>query len=557
MRILLFVILSFLMNFISLSQTLKSSQQKSLLYILVVDKNDIPIEEEILIISLKTKKEYKVKSNTNGLAEVLLPIFDRYSINLEFEQNYDIIDIPNKEFYTLNYKIFYDKKRQSNSNIALIRFTVKDTLNNPISEEIVLENIMNKEVYQFKTDKNGYGECFVQNNSSYSVNYKSAPNYDRIKVPNTKDYILDFRSNYNGSFEGAIYPSQSKVLFNFTYVDLDSIPLSDEKFYLQDDKTGEIYSTVTNKNGKSHLLVPIGRSYNISSEFFKNFEYEKISSKPDLYIVNVVLKFVSSVEFKKRKELQELRLKEREVEWEKRKKEYDAIVKKRLTDSSYTSTIINYTPMYDSVFTVVLNRNNHWKNKLIILDVTGSMQPYTDQVKTWYTINYAKNDPIQFVLFNDGDNLQDNLKQIGKTGGIHYCKYCNIKDFNDTLNYSRYLGNGGDGPENDLEATIAALSNCKDYTDVILVVDNYSPVKDIELLTKINKPIKIVICGGYNGIVNEDYLEIAYHTKGSIHTIEEDILTIGKTLDGAKVKIGKHYYVLTKGKFVHYKDETN
>ncbi len=116
------------------------------------------------------------------------------------------------------------------------------------------------------------------------------------------------------------------------------------------------------------------------------------------------------------------------------------------------------------------------------------------------------------------------------------------------------MGKFTDGPENDLEATIAAIHNCENYTDIILVVDNYSPVKDIDLLKYVNNPIKIILCGANDGYINTDYLDIAYHTNGSIHTIEEDIVNIGNTLDGARIKIGKTFYVLTKGKFVYYQD---
>lgn len=62
-------------------------------------------------------------------------------------------------------------------------------------------------------------------------------------------------------------------------------------------------------------------------------------------------------------------------------------------------------------------------------------------------------------------------------------------------------------------------------------------------------PIHIVLCGTEFG-VNEQYLEIAWKTAGSIHTIEQDIEDLTKLADGETITIGAYQYRVSKGKFI-------
>ena len=70
---------------------------------------------------------------------------------------------------------------------------------------------------------------------------------------------------------------------------------------------------------------------------------------------------------------------------------------------------------------------------LIIADVTGSMYPYMKQVMNWWQLNFQREEKMQIVFFNDGDTTPDNQKVIGRTGGIYYCDYCTVDEFNTTL----------------------------------------------------------------------------------------------------------------------------
>jgi hypothetical protein len=82
-----------------------------------------------------------------------------------------------------------------------------------------------------------------------------------------------------------------------------------------------------------------------------------------------------------------------------------------------------------------------------------------------------------------------------------------------------------------------------------MIADNFANIKDFELIKQINKPIHIIICGTNNFIVNTDYLDLARATKGSIHSIEQDIENMVNINEGQILKFEGKKYILEHGKF--------
>jgi len=203
----------------------------------------------------------------------------------------------------------------------------------------------------------------------------------------------------------------------------------------------------------------------------------------------------------------------------------------------------------DTVVCNVLNRNK-WINKLIVCDLTGSMQPYAMQLLFWYQLNLKKEQNLQFVFFNDGNEMPDHKKVIGETGGIYYSSSKGIDSLTAFVAKVTSRGSGGDCPENNMEALIKGVKMAKPYNEIVLIADNHAPVKDISLLKNFNQPVHIIICGSSDGLVLEGYLLIAWKTKGSIHTMEQDIQKIAKMSEGQEIVIGKITYQIMGGEFV-------
>ena len=218
--------------------------------------------------------------------------------------------------------------------------------------------------------------------------------------------------------------------------------------------------------------------------------------------------------------------------------------------SLYLSELVSKTnkELPDSTVLNVFERNKEWKDMLIVSDLTGSMTPYVAQVLVWLRLNLKTDRVKHFTFFNDGDLAIDSTKEIGNTGGIYHS---NEMKFNTILNLAQQTminGFGGDTPENDIEAILEGLNTCSNCGDIVLIADNISKMRDYELIEKIGKPVKVIICG-YTGIVNPEYLNLALKTKGSIHTIEKDITSLMKINEGQIIKIDKYQYIIKDGKF--------
>ena len=196
----------------------------------------------------------------------------------------------------------------------------------------------------------------------------------------------------------------------------------------------------------------------------------------------------------------------------------------------------NTVPTKDSSVIKILTKFPNWKNLLIVNDWTGSMYEFGMEVLLWYKLNESRQKDVKrIVFFNDGDSLPDNKKIIGKTGGIYLSKdSISLDNLISQMVLCMRGGYGGDIPENDVEAMIKGLESCKDCEEVILVADSRSSVRDFSLITQVKKPVHVILCGVEKGVVPE-YIKIAYQTGGTIHTIQEDILSFAQFTDGKRI----------------------
>ena len=168
------------------------------------------------------------------------------------------------------------------------------------------------------------------------------------------------------------------------------------------------------------------------------------------------------------------------------------------------------------------------------MDVTLSMAPFSAATLSWLSDSANQRNIKYVTCFNDGDDMKDELKQMGSTGGIYGETFKNPLRVSKLIETTMDKGSGGDTPENVCEAIISSIEKCSECSDVILIADNWAGVRDIELVNKINKPVNIIICGGTTG-VHPDYVTIASATNGSLHFGNEDVpelplLKQGKTI---------------------------
>lgn len=171
-----------------------------------------------------------------------------------------------------------------------------------------------------------------------------------------------------------------------------------------------------------------------------------------------------------------------------------------------------------------------WKNVVVVCDWTASMYHFATPVLLWHNQKSSQNDTssIQnFVFFNDGDDTPNKEKKIGSTGGIYATKTGSIDEALQMMEESKAAGTGGDFPENDIEALIYAQKNNPKAKSLVLIADNMASVRDIKLLEEFAKaqiPVHILIARTEDiDLIRTEYWDIVIQTKGTIHTLKEDI----------------------------------
>jgi hypothetical protein len=213
----------------------------------------------------------------------------------------------------------------------------------------------------------------------------------------------------------------------------------------------------------------------------------------------------------------------------------------------------------DSTTFKVLDRNKStWDQAAVVCDWSSSMFPYGTQIFTWLGENKDNQSLIGYLFFNDCDAQGNPLSKSPGEGGMYFTRE---KEPNKVLGVMidavRHGVGNTDLKENDFQALIEAQKLYPDAEELVLIADNVSPVRHPNLMDKINKPVRVIICGTTltEQAIQPIYLQLAQATGGSIHTIEDDLLDVEHIAHGRWIKVGEKLYRFhsKKGRFV----ETN
>ena len=97
-----------------------------------------------------------------------------------------------------------------------------------------------------------------------------------------------------------------------------------------------------------------------------------------------------------------------------------------------------------------------------------------------------------------------------------------------------------------LKSTITC-PNCGHMKEEIM------PTNACQYFYECEKCKQVLLCGVTEGMeINPDYLNIAYKTKGSVHTIEQDITTLMQQTTGKKFTINGVDYIIKNGNIRAY-----
>lgn len=219
-------------------------------------------------------------------------------------------------------------------------------------------------------------------------------------------------------------------------------------------------------------------------------------------------------------------------------------------NESITNVLEGKAAVSDSTILKVMNRNKTWKDMLVVCDVTGSMAPYTTQILLWIKSNQKMKTFKQIVFFNDDDEKSTNQMGVEDQTGMWTIETGNSEK---VIKTAFEAMKEGDHIENNLEAICYAVKKYpENKNNVVMIADNWETPCDMKLIDYLKKekiPLRIIVCG-VTDRMNTAYLDLAYATGGSVHTMEDDLYNIASMGEGKTFKLGDLKFKMVGGRFV-------
>jgi hypothetical protein len=483
------------------AQKLEPTQSTALysLFLKCIEGGVFP-NQEVVFTNMSDKSTIKSLSDAGGCVRVLLPINSVYEFKIKNYSETRTVTIPDAPYATMNNTLQYSK-----------------------------------------------------NDVAFVEKYKM--NAEQLKALDAIVKALPDTCYFNTTKPNTLKSDQNFASLTFRLKDINNGPLTGETVLLTSRTSKKNFKGPTDATGAITFFIPKGDTYDLSFRHDKNYDVQEINSTLGTMRSTVQINYMGTKEIERRMAEKEKQLKEEAIRLEKEKKEFAAYMKRERLSAldarkkemkEYESGTRHFK---DDVILKVFERNKHWKDKLVVCDLTGSMSPYAAQLEIWYKLNYMKEQNLQFVFFNDGDDNLSVEQKAGRKGGIYYSPSKGIDELANLMAMVQTAGSGGDCPENNMEALIRGTEQASAYKEIVMIADNHAPIKDLALLTGFNIPVRIILCG-VDDEIEPDYLFLAWKTKGTVHTMEEDILSIGKLMDGQEIKINGKAYRLMKNKFV-------
>lgn len=181
----------------------------------------------------------------------------------------------------------------------------------------------------------------------------------------------------------------------------------------------------------------------------------------------------------------------------------------------------------------------------VVMDVTSSMSSHVAALSWWISNSKDSLNVVHYTFFNDGDNRPDNTKKIGKTGGIYHGE--RLFDYTAILMDAMRNGTGGDLEENDLEAVLEAQSKVSGADALLLIVDNFSDVRDLSLLDEVTRKVHVLVAGEV-AAVRECYLDIAKRTGGDM-IVNGKRIPLENMVAGMQISVAESTYIFDGNRF--------
>lgn len=575
-------------------QSNRQQTNSAILYLQVLDTDHKQIEKaEITIRGVRNDVKINLLTDSKGNAKAMLPLGQSYILDVGQILNADTVHIPDEKGFEMELNLVIGRRFATGTPTAEVVFRVNHPDGRPLEEKFIVFSLDNSKSYLVTTGADGTAMALLPAGGNYRVDFPGATNYFRFSLPAALNHRETLNISFTGSGPGKLHPTIDRMLVRIHYYDFENRGVPGEVIKIRGEGRGREFTVVTNDSGWVSLLLPKGERYVFSTQLLQDFQ--RMAAPPDEQLLErtLLINYISTKgyyeimaeierEERIRDSIYQARLKEIKLQDSITRakgfihKEYlarqQAVIKPRpvtkfmepgdrkiaLVDrakdeeKAVENDFTYFEKQRQSVNAPLFRFRDKWRDNVVVVDVTCSMDPYVDQLMTWLAMKFSTKQKNRYVFFNDGDGIPVEEKYIGKTGGFHYTASANIEEVLAKVYHAESFGCSGDPPENDLEALLHATKYLNRGSQLVLVADNLSAVRDIELLPQLKVPVRVILCGLWvEGTIHPHYLEIAYHTGGSIHTISEDMMDLKKKVDKDQfVEINNRIYHFRYGKFV-------
>ena len=477
---------------------------------------------------------------------------------------------------------------------ALIRLKVTDFRQTKLENVPIWVHNKKGQYWHGTTDKNGEVFFLLPNNSSYQTNVDEEENYRDFVIPKKSNYFktvkvvlltsrvkeTDRNDTIFQKLAPGITPTASRVLVKIKIADLEGRPLENEVLYYDGQQSKKTYFSITNAKGLSSLMLPKGDTYCIHSYAFRDITCKTLEKSNTSRTSRFEFNTISTAEFKQREIERQMLLARRDsIQHARRLRDSMMLARNqyqnfylhhryenrdfKLIEANIKQVVLQdqealsannnyYTEMGDEIKAIFYRNKNEWKQKRIVANIDCSMYKYIDELMVWNYSDEAEQENNTYWLFN-GFNYNNNHdgKDSPRSRGIFQVQKNTVEGFFNTIDKIVNFSCRGNRLENVVEALILGSDGKKADEDLLFIADNYSDVKDLHKLKELKVPVHVLLTASEYG-VNENYLEIAYHSGGSIHTASQDIQAaqLKELKNGDRLSIGKFAYTFYKGKFL-------
>lgn len=146
---------------------------------------------------------------------------------------------------------------------ALINLQVVNKDEQPQKENITFFSEKYGNEFIAITNENGLLSILLPVNDIYSIDIGNQIGYDKVEIPNEKEYTLNYKIYYE--------IKKKQTLLKLYVHNVNDEPLI-EDVEIINDKTNEKYTTKTNQLGRAEIIIPSNAHYIVNFKNAPNYE---------------------------------------------------------------------------------------------------------------------------------------------------------------------------------------------------------------------------------------------------------------------------------------------